>query len=121
MLIFEAGPNGIPTHLLGVQANILEGNILGLGSIGMLTSRFRPNFCQFLTCALIPLEACQYSVLLFNTMTQCASADHSRHRRFGGLRDRWQFLPNLFLKLYMMYIVATVIVAINMLPRNGAL
>jgi hypothetical protein len=32
MLMFEAGPNGIQTHLLGVQANILEGALLGLGS-----------------------------------------------------------------------------------------
>jgi hypothetical protein len=62
MLMFEAGPNGIHTHLLGVQANILEGILSGLGSLGIFLSPFKSNLCQFLTCALIPLEACYYLV-----------------------------------------------------------
>lgn len=62
MLMFEAGPNGIQSLLLGVQANILEGFLLGLGSIGIFASPFRNNLCQFLTCALVPLEAWYYLV-----------------------------------------------------------
>jgi hypothetical protein len=55
--------NAIQSLLLGIHTvNRVEGVLLGLGTVGVLLSPFSSNLCQFLTCALVPLEAWYYLV-----------------------------------------------------------
>lgn len=130
MLMFEAGPNGIQTKLLGVQdvqANTIEGILLGLGSIGMLASPFRSNMCQFVTCVLLPLEACYYLVnIIYFALVRMPEAAAPMLGLGGGLLalSFWRLETSLqkvapsstklVLNLYMVYFLITVLVALNM-------
>ena len=67
--------NAIQSMLLGIYVNRLEGGLLALGTVGMLLSPFSSNLCQFLTCALVPLEAWYYMVnIVFLPMTGALEA-----------------------------------------------
>lgn len=67
--------NAIQSLLLGVRVNRLEGVLLGLGTVGMLMSPFSHNLCQFLTCALVPLEAWYYLLnIVYLPMTGAVEA-----------------------------------------------
>lgn len=67
--------NAVQSMLLGIPVNKVEGILLGLGTLGMLLSPFSSNLCQFLTCALVPLEAWYYLVnVVFLPMTGALEA-----------------------------------------------
>jgi hypothetical protein len=130
MLMFEKGPDGIQTKLLGVTANALEGILLGLGSIGMILSPFQSNLAQFLTCALLPLEACYYLVnIIYFPLTGASELAIPGFVMGGGLMAVcfWRLqnylyptAPNsaaLVLKLYMAYFALMFVVGINMFLR----
>ena len=129
MVPFEAGPNGIQTKLLGdvVPANIIKGAILGLGSLGVLTSPFSNNACQFVTCAVLPLEACYYlvSIVYFALVgipemavpimvLGGALLAVSFWRLERSLSVSAPLSTKLLLNLYLIYFAVTVLVGLNM-------
>ena len=129
--MFEAGPMGIRSLLLGVPAaNIVQGGLLGLGSMGILMSPFRSNFCQFLTCALVPLEAWYYLInMVYLPLTGNTEAAIVVILLGGGLQGLclWRLqsslvatAPNtsrLLLNLYLAYALVAVEVTIAMIYR----
>jgi len=62
MLMFEAGPDGVQTKLLMVQANILEGILLGIGSVALFTCFFTSRRMQLVTTYCAPVSACYFLV-----------------------------------------------------------
>ena len=129
MVPFEAGPNGIQTKLLGdvIPANIIKGAILGLGSLGVLTSPFSNNACQFVTCAVLPLEACYYlvSIVYFALVGLPEMAVPimvlggaflavSFWRLERSLSISAPLSTKLLLNLYLIYFAVTVLVGLNM-------
>jgi hypothetical protein len=129
MVPFESGPNGLQTKLLGdvVPANIVKGVILGLGSLGMLTSPFSNNACQFVTCAVLPLEACFYliSIVYFALVGLPEMAIPimalggaflavSFWRLESSLSISAPISTKLLLNLYLLYFLVTVVVGLNM-------
>ena len=63
MLYFEAGPDGVQSRILGLQASYLEGTLLGVGSISTVTCWFASPHAQLCTALLAPLSASCYVVL----------------------------------------------------------
>jgi len=52
--------NAIEKLLLGSLVNKVEGVLLAVATFGIFLSPFSTNLCQFLTCALVPIQAWYY-------------------------------------------------------------
>ena len=55
MLAFEAGSDGVHSKILGVQANLVEGCILGLASLSMIACWSSAPAAQLLTAVVAPI------------------------------------------------------------------
>ena len=132
MLMFEVGPLGIQTRLLGVQANILEGVLLGVGTIGVFMNPFKSNLAQFLTCALVPIEACYFLLkIVYFALTGTPELAMPVLVMGGGLMalSFWRLQSSLqklapasaqlVLTMYLVYIFVTVLVGVNMVVRSA--
>ncbi|KAJ1479963.1 hypothetical protein T484DRAFT_1812383 [Baffinella frigidus] len=62
MLMFEAGDKGVQSKLLGVPAWLIEGLLLGAGTVGVLLSASKAPLAQLLSSLLVPIQACYYLV-----------------------------------------------------------
>ena len=60
LLLFEAGPNGVQSKVLGVQANVAEGIILGFGSLALISCWFRSQAAQLFTAVAAPIAGSYY-------------------------------------------------------------
>ena len=54
-LVFEAGPTGVYSKILGVQANLVEGVILGIASLSLVTCWSAAPAAQLLTAVVAPI------------------------------------------------------------------
>ena len=108
--------NAIQSLLLGISVNRLEGVLLGLGTLGMLLSPFSNNLCQFLTCALVPLEAWYYLLnIVYLPLTGAVEAAagvlflgvalqiHCFWRLQNSLSSKAPATSQLLLNLYVVY------------------
>lgn len=65
MLVFEAGPAGVQSKLLGVQANLLEGVLLDVGALSLLSCWFESRRMQLLTAYAAPVSAAYFLLNIF--------------------------------------------------------
>jgi hypothetical protein len=108
--------NAIQSSLVGASVNKFEGVILALGTLGVLLSPFSSNLCQFLTCALVPLQAWYFLVnIVYLPLTGAMEAavvglilglglqGLSLYRLSGDLIEKAPTSSRLLLNLYMFY------------------
>ena len=60
LLLFEAGPHGVQSKILGVQANLAEGIILGFGSLALFSCWFTSQEAQLFTAVAAPVAGSYY-------------------------------------------------------------